>query len=82
MVAVVFFAGALAGYAAARPLPDIALAHGAAAGVMTFLGSQLVYLIATRDFSNPLGIILFALVFASLGTIGALVAVSRRGRTA
>lgn len=82
MIAVIFFAGALAGYAAARPRPQNALAHGAIAGVLTFVGAQLVYLIATRDFSNPIGIILFALVFASLGTIGALVAVSRRTRTA
>jgi len=44
-----------------------------------------VYLIATREFSEPavllLGIVLFALVFASLGTIGAMVAVSRGNRT-
>ena len=84
MLAIIFFSGALAGYAAARPLPPRALPHGAAAGVITFLGAELVYLIATRDFSNPvsllLGIILFALVFASLGTIGAMVAVSRGSR--
>ncbi|MFM8860915.1 MAG: TIGR04086 family membrane protein [Acidimicrobiia bacterium] len=78
MVGVIFFAGALAGYGAARPQPPNALAHGALAGVITFLGAQLVYLLATRDLSNPLGIILFALVFASLGTIGAMVAVYRR----
>jgi hypothetical protein len=52
---------------------------------VTFCGAELVYLIATRDFSNPvsllLGIILFALVFASLGTIGAMIAVSRGART-
>jgi alkyldihydroxyacetonephosphate synthase len=85
MLAIVFFAGALAGYAAARPLPPRALPHGAAAGVVTFCGAEIVYLIATRDFSEPLGlllgIILFALVFASLGTIGAMVAVSRGART-
>lgn len=78
MVGVIFFAGALAGYGAARPQPPNALAHGAVAGAITFLGAQLVYLIVTRDLSNPLGIILFALVFASLGTIGAMVAVYRR----
>jgi hypothetical protein len=69
----------------ARPLPPRALPHGAAAGVVTFCGAEIVYLIATRDFSEPLGlllgIILFALVFASLGTIGAMVAVSRGART-
>ena len=85
MLAIVFFAGALAGYAAARPLPPHALPHGAAAGVVTFFGAEIVYLIATRDFSEPLGlllsIILFALIFASLGTIGAMVAVSRGART-
>ena len=85
MLAIIFFSGALAGYAAARPLPPHALPHGAAAGVITFLGAEIVYLIATRDFSSPiallLGIILFAMVFASLGTIGAMVAVSRGART-
>jgi putative membrane protein (TIGR04086 family) len=85
MLGIVFFAGALAGYAAARPLPPRALPHGAAAGAITFLGAEIVYLIATRDFTNPLGlilsIVLFALVFASLGTIGAMVAVSRGSRT-
>jgi putative membrane protein (TIGR04086 family) len=85
MLAIVFFAGALAGYAAARPLPPRALPHGAAAGAITFLGAEIVYLIATRDFTNPLGlilsIVLFALVFASLGTIGAMIAVSRGART-
>lgn len=85
MLAIIFFSGALAGYAAARPLPPHALPHGAAAGVITFLGAEIVYLIATRNVSSPvvllLGIILFALVFASLGTIGAMVAVSRGART-
>lgn len=85
MLAIVFFAGALAGYAAARPLPPHALSHGAVAGVVTFLGAEIVYLIATRNFSNPLGlllgIVLFALIFASLGTIGAMIAVSRGART-
>ena len=85
MLAIIFFAGALAGYAAARPLPPHALPHGAAAGVITFLGAEVVYLIVTREFSEPavllLGIVLFALVFASLGTIGAMVAVSRGNRT-
>ena len=84
MLAIIVFSGALAGYAAARPLPPHALHHGAAAGVVTFLGPEAVYLIATREFSNPavllLGIVLFALVFASLGTIGAMVAVSRGNR--
>lgn len=84
MLAIIFFSGALAGYAAARPLPPHALPHGAAAGVVTFFGAEIVYLIATRNVSNPvsliLGIILFALVFASLGTIGAMVAVSRGAR--
>ena len=85
MLGIVFFAGALAGYAAARPLPPRALPHGAAAGAITFLGAEIVYLVATRDFTNPLGlilsIVLFALVFASLGTIGAMIAVSRGSRT-
>lgn len=77
---VVFFAGALAGYGAARPRPPKALQHGAAAGVITFIGAQLVFMLATRDIANPgatlIGIIFFALVFASLGTIGAWVALA------
>ena len=85
MLAIIFFSGALAGYAAARPLPPHALPHGAAAGVITFLGPEIVYLIATRDFASPIAlllkIILSALLFASLGTIGAMVAVSRGART-
>jgi hypothetical protein len=85
MLGIIFFSGALAGYAAARPLPPHALPHGAAAGVVTFCGAEAVYLLATRDFSDPisllLGIILFALTFASLGTLGAKVAVSRGART-
>ena len=84
MLAIIFFSGALAGYAAARPLPPHALPHGAVAGLITFLGAEVVYLLATRNFSSPivllLGIVLFALVFASLGTIGAMVAVSRGSR--
>ena len=78
MVIIIFFAGALAGYGAARPRPRNALMHGAAAGVITFLGAQIVYLVATRDRSNPIGILRVALLVASLGTIGAMVAVSRK----
>ena len=80
MVGVIFFAGALAGYAAARPLPPKPLHHGAAAGVVTFAGAQLVYLIATRTVPHPIGLIFGGLLFASLGIIGAYVAVSSAGR--
>jgi len=82
MTLVVFFAGALAGYGAAKPLPKNAYAHGAAAGVLTFVGAQIVFIIATREISNPFGTILFALVFASLGTIGAIAAVSTAAKRA
>ena len=75
MLAVVLFAGALAGYGAARPRPPQPLVHGALAGVITFVGAQIVYLIATREVPNPIGIVFAALLFASLGTIGAYVAV-------
>lgn len=77
MLFVIFFAGALAGFAAARPMPMHALMHGAAAGLVTFLGPQAVYLIATRQFPNPLAVIFGGLMFASLGTIGAYIAVWR-----
>lgn len=75
MLAVVLFAGALAGYGAARPLPRNPLVHGAAAGLLTFVGAQLVYAIAAREVPNPIGVVFGALLFASLGTIGAYVAV-------
>jgi putative membrane protein (TIGR04086 family) len=77
MVGIVFFAGALAGYAAARPMPSHALMHGAAAGLITFVGAQLVYLIIRLEVPNPIGIVLFGLMFSSLGTIGAYVALWR-----
>jgi putative membrane protein (TIGR04086 family) len=88
MLAVVVFAAALAGYAAARPLPPNPLVHGALAGAITFVGPQVVYLIATREVPNPIAIAFGLLMFASLGTIGAYVAVwkgaaaapSERGR--
>lgn len=82
MVAVIFFAGALAGYAAARPMPSHALMHGAAAGLITFLGAELVYLIAKLEAPNPILIILFGLMFSSLGTIGAYVALWRAANDA
>lgn len=80
MLAVVFFAGALAGYAAARPLPPHPLPHGAAAGLITFLGAEIVYLVARREIPNPIGFIFFGMLFSSLGTIGAWVAVWRGSR--
>jgi putative membrane protein (TIGR04086 family) len=80
MLAVVFFAGALAGYGAARPLPPHALPHGAAAGLVTFVGAEIVYLVARREVPNPIGIIFGGLLFASLGTIGAYVAVWKGSR--
>jgi putative membrane protein (TIGR04086 family) len=75
MLAVVLFAGALAGYGAARSRPPQPLVHGALAGVVTFVGAQVVYLVATREVPNPIGIVFAGLLFASLGTIGAYVAV-------
>jgi putative membrane protein (TIGR04086 family) len=82
MLVVVFFAGALAGYAAARPMPAHALPHGAAAGLVTFVGAEIVYLVAKREVPNPIGIIFGGLLFASLGTIGAFVAVWKESRPA
>lgn len=77
LLVVVFFAGALAGYAASRPRPANPLVHGAVAGLLTFAGAQLVYLLAARQVPNPIGLVLGGLLFASLGTIGAYVAVWR-----
>lgn len=81
MLVVIFFAGALAGYGAAKPMPPHALPHGAAAGLITFLGAEVVYLIAKMEVPNPIAVIFGGLMFASLGTIGAWVAVSRSART-
>jgi putative membrane protein (TIGR04086 family) len=82
MVAVVFFAAALAGYGAARPRPRRPLTHGALAGGVTFVGAQLVFSIAKGDAPNPIGIVISLLMFASLGTIGAYVAVLRGAQPA
>jgi hypothetical protein len=77
MLGVVLFAGALAGYAAARPAPPRALALGAAAGAITFLGAQLVFSLWSRTLPNPIALAFWLISFASLGTIGAWVALSR-----
>jgi putative membrane protein (TIGR04086 family) len=82
MVVVVLFSGALAGYAAARPLPRQPLVHGAAAGLVTFVGAQLVYLLVAREVPHPIALIFGALLFSSLGTIGAYVAVWSGARQA
>ena len=77
MLAVVLFAGALAGFGAARPLPPQPLVHGALAGLVTFVGAELVYVVAARQLPHPVGLVFGALLFSSLGTIGAYVAVWR-----
>lgn len=80
MLAVVFFAGALAGYAAARPSPPRPMHQGAAAGVVTFVGAEVVYVIAARAVPHPIGLIFGGLLFASLGIIGAYVAITTASR--
>ena len=55
-------------------VPGAAL-HGALAGLLTFVGAQLVYAVAARTVPNPLAIVFGVLMFSSLGTIGAYVAV-------
>jgi putative membrane protein (TIGR04086 family) len=82
MLFIIFFSGALAGFAAARPMPMHALMHGAAAGLITFLGPEAVYLIAKQEFPNPLSLIFGGLMFASLGTIGAYIAIWRDAQDA
>ncbi len=82
MLAVITFSGALAGYGAARALPPQPLVHGAVAGLVTFLGAEVVYLIATREVPHPIGLVFGALLFSSLGTIGAYVAVWRGAQSA
>lgn len=82
MLAIILFAGALAGYAAARPMPMHALMHGAAAGLITFLGPEAVYLIARGEIPNPIAITFGGLMFASLGTIGAYIAIWRAAHDA
>jgi len=77
MLGVVLFSGALAGFAAARPRPPNALLHGAVAGAVTFLGAQVVFTVWTRTVPNPIALVFWLLSFASLGTIGAWVALWR-----
>ena len=77
MLGIVLFSGALAGYAAARSLPERAFMHGAIAGAITFVGAQLVYTVWTRTFPNPIALAFWLLAFASLGSIGAYVALWR-----
>ena len=79
MLAIILFAGALAGFGAALPQPPHALKQGAAAGLLTFLGAQLVYIIATQNV-NPVSIVFGGLLFSSLGIIGAYVALIRGAR--
>lgn len=76
MLAVIVFSGALAGFGAARPGPRMPLMHGALAGALTFLGPQVVFSLWTRELPNPIGLLLALMTFASLGIIGAYVAVS------
>ena len=88
MLAIVVFAGLLAGYAAARPHPPHPLVHGALAGAVTFIGPEVVYVIAAREVPHPVALLFGLLMFSSLGTIGAYVAMwkgaasapSERGR--
>jgi putative membrane protein (TIGR04086 family) len=82
MLGIVLFSGALAGYGAARPRPPQPLVHGALAGLLTFVGAQLVYAVAARTVPNPLAIVFGVLMFSSLGTIGAYVAVWRGAQQA
>ncbi|MCD9622420.1 hypothetical protein [Rhabdothermincola salaria] len=81
MFGIVLFSGALAGFAAARSLPDRAFMHGAIAGAITFLGAQLVYTVWTRTLPNPIALAFWVLAFASLGSIGAYVALWRAANT-
>lgn len=82
MLAIVLFAGALAGFGAARPHPARPLVHGAAAGLITFVGAQLVYAVVARTVPNPLAVVFGVLMFSSLGTIGAYIAVWRGAQQA
>lgn len=74
---VILFSGALAGFGAAKPLPANALLHGAAAGAITLLAAQIVGTVWTRTLPNPIALVFWLLSFASLGTIGAWVAVAK-----
>lgn len=74
MLALIVFSGALAGFAAARPRPPLPLVHGAVAGAVTLLGAQLVFSAWSASFPNPIALVFWILTFASLGTVGAWVA--------
>lgn len=80
MLGVIFFAGALAGFGAGRVAESNAVPHGAGAGVITFLGAQIVFSLSSASVPNPIGVIGFALLFASLGIMGAYVALAQKGK--
>ena len=78
MLAIVLFAGALAGYGAGRAAASHLMVNGAAAGVVTFVAAEIVYVVAARTVPNPIALVFGLLLFASLGTIGGFVAAWRR----
>lgn len=74
MFAVVLFSGALAGFGAGRSAAAHTLRNGAAAGALTFVVAEIVYLVVRPTVPNPIGLVFGLLLFASLGTIGGYVA--------
>lgn len=78
-------AGVLAsGFVAGTKRPDAPLTHGAAAALLTYLVAQalavLVKAVAGKDLRSPAVYVFNALLAASLGVVGALVAERRNAR--
>src|SRR5689334_14797450 len=74
----------LAGFVAGSKRPDTPLTHGAVAGVTTYAIAQafaIVVKAAKGDELSSVGVLLFnALLMASLGTVGGLIADRRNAR--
>lgn len=85
LAALVIFVGlASGGYAAAQRRLDLALAHGALAGLLAYVGVQAIGVVtslARGETLRPLGYPLLALLATSCGVIGAFVASARARRS-
>lgn len=66
----IFGAALFGGYVAARNVVDRPIFLGSMAGLATFVVAQLVYSLLRGQAPNAVGVVVFALLFMSLGAIG------------
>ena len=74
IVAVLMVSGLFVGFAGGRLAPGRRLTHAAIAAVMLFVGIQITYSVVRGSAPNPIGFVYTALLFASLGTLGGVLA--------